>query len=105
MSITLAWTVLIIAGVLEALWAISLKLSDGFTKLFPTVMIVVFTILIFYMLSKVMKVLPTGIAYCVWTGISILCLTAIEYFFFGIQMSWIKIFSIFLIIIGIFGLR
>ncbi|MBU3015836.1 QacE family quaternary ammonium compound efflux SMR transporter [Poseidonibacter lekithochrous] len=105
MSIITAWIFLSFAGLLEALWAVSLKLSEGFTKVIPTIMVIILTVLIFYILAKVMKVLPTSIAYAAWTGISIICVTAIEYSFFSLEMSWIKIFSIILIIIGIIGLK
>ncbi|HCU41478.1 MAG TPA: QacE family quaternary ammonium compound efflux SMR transporter, partial [Acinetobacter nosocomialis] len=65
----MAWAILILAGVFEIIWAYSMKMSEGFTRLTPSVITVVFMILSVVLLSISMKTLPLGTAYTVWTGI------------------------------------
>lgn len=106
MSITaLAWSYLVIAGLLEALWAMGLKFSDGFTKPMPTIITLILVICSFFLLSKSMKVLPVSVAYAVWCAIGIISLVVIEYFYSNTDLNLQKIGSIFLIIIGIVGLK
>ena len=75
----MAWVVLIFAGIFEIVWAYSMKLSHGFTKVTPTVITIVFMILSFGLLSYAMRSLPLGTAYTIWTGIG-----AVGSFFVGI---------------------
>lgn len=63
------WIMLIVAGVLEVVWAFSMKLSDGFTRLVPSLLTLVTMIASFALLSFSMRTLPLGTAYMVWTGI------------------------------------
>ncbi|MDD2896634.1 MAG: multidrug efflux SMR transporter [Aliarcobacter sp.] len=106
MSITaLAWSYLVIAGLLEALWAMGLKFSDGFTKPMPTIITLILVICSFFLLSKSMKVLPVSVAYAVWCAIGIISLVVIEYFYSNTDLNLQKIGSILLIIIGIVGLK
>ena len=65
----MAWAILILAGVFEVIWAYSMKMSEGFTHLTPSIITVVFMILSVVLLSISMKTLPLGTAYTVWTGI------------------------------------
>lgn len=65
----MAWIVLILAGIFEIVWAYSMKLSEGFTKLTPSVITLVFMILSFGLLAYAMRTLPLGTAYTIWTGI------------------------------------
>ena len=65
----MAWAILILAGVFEVIWAYSMKLSEGFTRLTPSVVTIVFMILSVVLLSISMRTLPLGTAYTVWTGI------------------------------------
>lgn len=65
----MAWIVLILAGLFEVVWAYSMKMSDGFTRLTPSIITVVFMILSFFLLAYSMKTLPLGTAYSIWTGI------------------------------------
>jgi len=64
-----AWVALIVAGVLEVIWAYFMKLSDGFTKLGPSVVTIGTMIASFALLSYSMRTLPLGTAYTIWTGI------------------------------------
>ncbi len=65
----MAWIILVIAGILEVVWAFTMKLSDGFTRLWPSVLTLVAMGISFALLSWSMRTLPLGTAYAVWTGI------------------------------------
>lgn len=65
----MAWVALLIAGLLEVLWAYSMKLSEGFTKLWPSVITVAAMVASFGLLALAMRSLPLGTAYTIWTGI------------------------------------
>lgn len=65
----MAWVILILAGIFEVVWAYSMKLSGGFTKLTPSVVTLVFMLLSFGLLAYSMKTLPLGTTYTIWTGI------------------------------------
>ena len=65
----MAWVLLILAGVLEVVWAYYMKLSEGFTKPVPAAITIVTMIISFMMLSYAMKSIPLGTAYTIWTGI------------------------------------
>ncbi|MCY6411700.1 MULTISPECIES: multidrug efflux SMR transporter [Acinetobacter] len=77
----MAWAILILAGVFEVIWAYSMKMSEGFTRLTPSVVTIVFMILSVVLLSISMRTLPLGTAYTVWTGIG-----AIGSFILGIMV-------------------
>jgi quaternary ammonium compound-resistance protein SugE len=64
-----AWFVLVIAGLLEVVWAFAMKQSEGFTRLWPSIVTIVAMVLSFALLSWSMRTLPLGTAYAVWTGI------------------------------------
>lgn len=63
------WIILFVAGILEVVWAVSMKQSDGFTRLVPTAVTVVAMLGSVVLLALAMKVLPLGTAYTIWTGI------------------------------------
>lgn len=65
----MAWLILLLAGIFEVVWAYSMKLSEGFTKLTPSIITIVFMILSVVLLAHAMKTLPLGTAYTIWTGI------------------------------------
>ena len=65
----MAWAILILAGIFEIIWAYYMKMSEGFTKLTPSIVTIVFMILSVVLLSISMRSLPLGTAYTVWTGI------------------------------------
>ena len=69
MNVKMAWAILILAGVFEVIWAYSMKMSEGFTRLTPSVVTIIFMILSVVLLSISMRTLPLGTAYTVWTGI------------------------------------
>lgn len=63
------WILLVIAGLLEAVWAIGLKYTDGFTRLWPSIGTLAAMLVSFALLARAMQSLPLGIAYTVWVGI------------------------------------
>ncbi|WP_112309966.1 DMT family transporter [Pseudogemmobacter bohemicus] len=65
----MAWIYLIVAGLLEILWAYSMKLSEGFSRFWPSTVTIVAMIFSFGLLSLAMRTLPLGTAYTIWTGI------------------------------------
>ena len=65
----MAWLYLFLAGLLEVGWAIGLKYTEGFTKLWPSIGTAVAMVLSFYLLSQALKTIPVGTGYAVWTGI------------------------------------
>ncbi len=101
----MAWLVLIISGFLEAGWAVSLKQSDGFSRLWPTVSFFIFTALSLVGLAWSLKYLPVGPAYAAWTGIGAAVTVIIGIVFLGEAVSTLKIVSVALIIAGVAGLN
>ena len=101
----MAWLVLIVSGVMEAGWAVSLKLSAGFSKLWPTVSFAVFALLSLGGLAWSLKYLPVGAAYAAWTGIGAGVTAIIGMAWLGEVTSVLKIVSIVLIVAGVVGLN
>ena len=97
----MAWILLIVAGVLEVIWAYFMKVSDGFSKLVPSVLTIIFMIASFALLSYAMKTLPLGTAYTVWTGIGAIGSFAVGIFFLGEPASAMRMLAAVLIISGL----
>lgn len=101
----MAWLWLIVAGLLEIVWAVTLKRTEGFTKLGPSVITLAGMIASFYLLSQVMKALPTGTAYAVWVGIGAAGTALFGIFFLDEPRTAIRLVSLALIVLGVIGLR
>lgn len=101
----MAWIQLIVAGVLEVVWATSMKASDGFSRLWPTVLTLVTMVISFGLLSRAMKSLPLGTAYGVWTGIGAIGSVILGIALYGESTAPLRLFFVSLILIGIAGLR
>ena len=101
----MSWTILFLAGIFEIFWAVGLKYSDGFTKLFPTIFTIVTMIISFYLLSLALKALPIGTAYAVWVGIGTVGTVIAGIMLFGESMTLIRVISILFILLGIVGLK
>lgn len=101
----MAWTYLLIAGLLETAWAIGLKYTDGWTKLWPSVFTVIGMIASFYFLSQALRTLPVGTAYAIWTGIGAVGTALLGIFLFGEPRDLLRFACIGLIIAGVVGLR
>ena len=100
----MAWLVLLVSGVLESLWAIALKRSEGFTRLVPSVLFLVLAVLSFGGLAWAMKTLPAGPSYAVWTGVGAALTAVLGILLLGEAVSALKLASIGLIITGVVGL-
>jgi quaternary ammonium compound-resistance protein SugE len=100
-----AWALLLVAGLLEVIWAISMKASAGFTKLHLTSLTIVAAGLSFWLLGLAMRVLPVGTAYAVWTGIGAVGATVLGIALFKEALTLPRVACIGLIVIGILGLR
>ena len=97
----MAWLVLIVAGLLEVVWAYFMKVSDGFTKLTPSILTIVFMIASFALLSHAMKTLPLGTAYTVWTGIGAVGSFMVGIFILGEPANAMRMIAAVLIISGL----
>jgi len=101
----MSWIYLFIAGLFEIGWAVGLKYTAGFTKLWPSVITIIGMILSFYFLSNAIKTIPIGTAYAIWTGIGAVGTAILGIILFGESKELIRIFFIFLIVVGIVGLK
>lgn len=99
------WILLFIAGIAEIVFALSLKLNQGFTKLWPSVVTVISAPISFYLLMLALKTLPVGTAYAVWTGMGAGGVAILGIIFFKESTDIYRLVSIALIIIGIVGLK
>ena len=95
----MAWVYLIIAGGLEVFWSTFMKLSEGFTRLWPSVWTIVGMLASFFFLSQAIKTLPMGTAYGVWTGIGALGAAFHE------PVTAARLIFVGLLLIGIIGLK
>ncbi|GGU72035.1 molecular chaperone [Streptomyces litmocidini] len=101
----MAWLLVVIAGVLETGFAVCLKLSHGFTRLWPTIAFASFALGSFGLLTLALRKLDVGPAYAVWTGIGAAGTAIYGMVFLGDVVSALKIVSITLVIAGVIGLQ
>jgi quaternary ammonium compound-resistance protein SugE len=99
------WVILVIAGVCEIGWAIGLKYTEGFTRLWPTVWTVLSMIVSLWLLGIAMKGLPVGTAYGVWVGVGCVGTVILGILLFGEPATAGRLISVALIIAGIIGLK
>lgn len=97
----MAWVYLVIAGLLEVVWAFSMKKSEGFTLLTPTIITIVMMIASFGLLSVAMKTLPLGTAYTIWTGIGAVGAFAVGVMVLGEAMTPMRVLAAVLIVTGL----
>lgn len=101
----MSWIVLLIAGLLEVVWAISLKSSHGFTRLWPSLITLVAMVASVLLLAHAMKTLPAGTAYAVWIGIGAVGAAIMGIILLGEPASLLRLLSLALIVEGIVGLK
>jgi quaternary ammonium compound-resistance protein SugE len=99
------WLHLIIAGLLEVAWAVALKQTEGWTRLWPSVITALLMIASFFFLSLALRSLPIGTAYAIWTGIGAVGTALIGIFVFGEPRTAARLVCIVLIVAGIVGLK
>lgn len=97
----MAWIVLIFAGLFEIVWAYSMKLSEGFTRIGPSIITLIFMILSFALLAYAMRTLPLGTAYTIWTGIGAIGSFLVGIFILGEPATAMRMLAAILIISGL----
>ena len=100
-----SWMFLLMAGFFEICFTVALKFSQGFTRLIPSIITVIFIVLSFFCVSQSMKTISIGTAYAVWAGIGAAGTVTCGILFFGDSAHVVRLVSIMLIIIGIIGLK
>lgn len=101
----MAWALVVLAGLLETGFAVNLKLSHGFTRLWPTVAFCLFALGSFGLLTLSLRNLPVGSAYAMWTGIGAAGTAIYGMVFFDEPSTMLKLVSITLVIAGVVGLQ
>lgn len=101
----MAWIILGVAGLLETVWAFYMKQSDGFTRLWPSLITLAAMFGSFGLLAHAMKVLPLGTAYTVWTGIGAVGAVLLGIMFLGESVSPLRMLAVGLIVMGLVLLR
>lgn len=97
----MAWMALLLAGVFEIVWAYSMKLSDGFTRLTPSIVTLIFMMLSFALLTYAMRSLPLGTAYTIWTGIGAMGSFLVGIWVLGEPATALRMLAAVLIIAGL----
>jgi quaternary ammonium compound-resistance protein SugE len=101
----MAWLWLVLAGLLEVVWAVGLKYTDGFTRLVPSAITVAAMIGSVYLLALAVRTIPIGTGYAVWTGIGAVGVAILGMILLGEPKTVLRIGSILLIVAGIVGLK
>ena len=105
MSTSSAWLILFVAGLCEIGWAVGLKYTEGFSRLWPSVATLLAMAASVGLLGWSLKVLPLGTAYAVWTGIGAVGTAIFGIFLFSESRDTLRLLSILLIVAGIIGLK
>lgn len=101
----MAWVILVLAGLFEIGWAVGLKYTEGFTRLWPTVGTVASMIISLGLLGLALKTLPLGTAYAVWTGVGTVGTALLGIMLLGESAAVMRLVCIGLIVAGIVGLK
>ena len=101
----MSWMYLLVAGLLEVVWAVGLKYTDGFTKLMPSVVTLAAMAASVLMLGLALRQLPLGTAYAVWTGIGTVGTAVAGMLLLNEPAGALRLLSIALIVAGIAGLK
>lgn len=101
----MAWLLLVLAGLFEIAWAIGLKYTEGFTRLWPSVGTVAAMVISVVLLGIAMKTLPVGTSYAVWVGVGAVGTAILGMVLFGEPATLARIGSLGLIVAGIVGLK
>ncbi len=101
----MSWILLVLAGLLEIIWAIGLKYTDGFTRLWPTLATVSAMLISLALLGIAMKTLPVSTAYAVWMGIGVVGTAILGIMVLGEPATFGRLMSIALILTGVIGLK
>jgi quaternary ammonium compound-resistance protein SugE len=99
------WIYLMLAGLLEVVWAIGLKYTEGFTRLWPSVITTSAMIASIVLLAMAVKSLPIGTAYAIWTGIGAVGAVILGIVLFGDSASPLRLACVGLVVLGMLGLK
>jgi quaternary ammonium compound-resistance protein SugE len=105
MSQSLAWTALVIAGVLDVGWAVTMKYAEGYTKPGWSILSLLFLAMFVFLLGRALQALPVGLAYTVWTGIGAIGTVLMGVALFGETLNPVRIGGIALVLLGIIALK
>lgn len=105
MSQTVSWSILLLAGILEVGWAIGLKYTDGFTRLWPSAATLAAMILSMGLLGLAVRALPVGTAYAVWVGVGAVGTVILGIVLLDEPVNAARMISVALIVAGIIGLK
>ena len=101
----MAWIYLLLAGLFEIVWAVGLKYTDGFSRLWPSAGTLAAMAVSIVLLAMAVKTLPIGTAYAIWTGIGAVGAVALGIVLFGDPATWPRLLCVVLILVGIVGLK
>ena len=104
-GVVMNWILLVVAGLLEIVWAVGLKYTEGFTRLWPTVITVFAMLISLALLGAAMRTLPASTAYAVWMGIGVVGTAILGTMMLGEPATFGRLFSIALILAGVIGLK
>ena len=104
-KLSMSWLYLLVAAVLEIIWASGLKSTDGFTKLWPSVGVIAAMVASMFLLALAARGLPIGTAYAVWTGIGAVGTAIVGIAVFGESAATPRLLCMVLIIAGVAGLK
>jgi quaternary ammonium compound-resistance protein SugE len=104
-SLSSAWLLLLAAGVLDVLWAVSMKYAEGYTKPLWSLLSLVLLAAFVFLLGRSLQVLPVGTAYAVWTGIGAVVTVLMGAALFGESLDLARLGCIGLVVVGIAGLK
>ena len=105
MTTSRAWMYIVAAGLLEVVWAVGLKYSEGFSKPTPTAITIAAMVASMWMLAQALRVLPAGSGYAVWTGIGAVGTAILGIVLFAESRSAPRLAFIAMIVVGIIGLK
>lgn len=101
----MAWTILVLAGLFEVGWAIGLKYTEGFSRLWPTIWTALAMVISLWLLGIAMKSLPVGTAYSIWVGVGSVGTVILGIVLLGEPANASRLISVALIVAGIIGLK
>ena len=101
----MAWFLLVLAGVLEIVWAIGLKHTEGFTKLWPSVVTIAAMVASFWLLAQAVRTIPIGTGYAMWTGIGAAGTAILGMAWYGEPATAARLACLLAIVLGIVGLK
>ncbi|MGN1078874.1 MAG: DMT family transporter [Alphaproteobacteria bacterium] len=101
----MAWIYLLGAGIFEVVWVVAMKYAEGFTKIFPSVIMVVGMTFSVGLLGLAVRTIPLGTGYAIWTGIGAVGAVVYGMIFFGEPVTALRLAFVAMIIVGLVGLK